>query len=212
MNILIIGCVRTGTTSLLEGIVNQNYHRISEPFNRLYRDELLYPIDFSLHENNCVKTITYQKPHEYNEYDVIYFYKKFIKNFDRIILLDRYDFEEHWISSVNLYWKGRIKAEKKLETWPMHDKWYIDDLTKDMIEECKTGWWNDFFIQQKNQINEISKEFNIDITYYEDLFGEDRNKSLEIIKGFNLELNSEKLNEYLNPRYKYFQKNPKSLL
>ena len=66
MNILIIGCVRTGTTSLLDGIVNQNYNRISEPFNRLYRDELLYPIDFSLHKNNCVKTITYQKPHEYN--------------------------------------------------------------------------------------------------------------------------------------------------
>ena len=212
MKILIIGCVRTGTTSLLDGIVQQNYYRISEPFNRLYRDVLLYPIDFSLHKNICVKTITYQKPNEYNEYDIIYFYKKFIKNFDRIILLDRYNFEEHWISSVNLYWKGRIKEEKKLKDWPQHSRWYISDLTNEMIKECKTGWWNDFFIQQKYQIKEISKEFNIDITYYEDLFGEDRNKSLEIIKGFNLDLDSKKLNEYLNPKYKYFQKNSKNLL
>ena len=63
-----------------------------------------------------------------------------------------------------------------------------------------------------NKIKQISKEFKLDITYYEDLFGKDRNKSLEIIKSFNLDLDSEKLNEYLNPKYKYFQKNPKSLL
>ena len=212
MNILIIGCVRTGTTSLMKGIGEQNYNIISEPFNRKYRDELIYPIDFSFHENKCIKTLTYQRPYEYDEYDIIYFYKKFIKNFDRIILLDRYNFEEHWISSVNLYWKSRLKEEKKLTRWPTHDRWYRDDLTKDIIEECKTGWWYDYFIQQKNQINKISKEFNINITYYEDLFGDDRNKSLEIIKGFNLALNSEKLNEHLNPKYKYLQKNPKSLL
>lgn len=211
MKILIIGCIRTGTTSLLEGISYQNYHKIDEPFNKHYTEAVGYPIDFSLHKNICVKTITYQTPNQYDEYDITNFYKKFIRNFDRVILLDRYDFKEHWISSVNLYWKGALKRDKKLTEYPQHRSWVRNELTDDMIRECKNSEWREFFIQQKYQIKEISKEFNIDITYYEDLYGKDRNKSLEIIKGFNLELDSEKLNEYLNPRYKYLRDTKKPI-
>ena len=209
MKILIIGTSRSGTTSLLNGISEQNYTKISEPFNDRFRDTQLYPINLS--DNNvCVKTLVFQKPNQYSNIES--FYKSFVNKFDKVILLDRYDLQEHWISNINLHYKNKLKETLKLNTWPSHDKWFIDEITEDIENEVISDGWYEFFKKEKNLIRELSINLKIDITLYENLYGNDRDISLNIIKDWNLSLNSKKLNEYLNPIYKYKQKNPKKLI
>jgi len=59
---------------------------------------------------------------------------------------------------------------------------------------------------------EISNYVNIPLTFYEDLYGEDREKSLSIIKNWNLPFKSNRINEYLHPKYRYKKIVNKSVL
>ena len=60
-------------------------------------------------KNTVVKSIYYQKPEE-SKLDNFLFYVEFSKYFDKIILLDRKNFQEHLLSCINLQAKIRNKV------------------------------------------------------------------------------------------------------
>jgi hypothetical protein len=210
VKILIIGTSRSGTTSLINGIYNQNFYKISEPFNDRFRKAQINTIDFSLHTNLCIKSLVFQKPH--NHTDAISFYKNFSLNFDKTILLDRSNTEEHWFSNINLHYKNKLKEKLKLDSWPSHDKWYPSDITKKIEDDVISSGWYEFFKKEKALIQSLSKTLKIDISLYETLYGDDRSISLDMIESWGLTLDCKKLNSYLNPKYKYLQKNPKKVI
>ena len=61
-------------------------------------------------------------------------------------------------------------------------------------------------------MNMISTKLSIPMIYYEDLYGDDRNKSLEIIKSWKLDIDNGKLNEILNPKFRYRQLKNKDII
>lgn len=150
-NVLIIGVQRTGTTSLLQSF-KKSKKTILEPFNYFELPKGIvrknkYPSDF-LEKNIVVKTLNYQTPKEsdLNEFE---FYIEFSQYFDIIILLDRKNFNEHFLSIVNLQSKIRDKIKynqnNNLYTFQhqpqfAHNKpWIEEDLTKRILNLQKNG-------------------------------------------------------------------------
>lgn len=203
MKILIISPPRCGSTSLLNNICLLNkYERIFEPYineisNRVYENE--YPL--LLPQNCVVKMISYQVPKKYgNPSDFFNFIVSIYKEYDKIILLNRKNIEEHFESFVNL----RIRLDKKLNVYV---PWFKEDIEEKIIQ------YNiEDFKPYRNIIDEISNELNIPIVYYEDLYGEDRTKSLKIIKSWNLGIDNNKLNELLHPKFKYKKSNKRNII
>ena len=70
----------------------------------------------------------------------------------------------------------------------------------------KDGGMNRLYLQ-KEQLKKISSYINTPITWYEELYGEDRIQSLKVITKWDLDLDSNLLNNYLNPKHKLKQVN-----
>ena len=203
MKILIISPPRAGSTSLLDNIsVLTKYQSIFEPYNnglsnQLFRSE--YPL--LLPENCIVKMISYQVPKEYGKPSYFFnFILSIYKEYDKIILLNRKNLQEHFESYVNL----RIRNDKNLDVYV---PWF-----KENIEENIIKYNIEDFKPYRNIIDEISNELKIPIVYYEDLYGKDRKKSLEIIKSWNLGINDNELNELLHPKFKYRKSDKKNII
>ena len=203
MKILIISSPRCGSTSLLNNICLLNkYERIAEPYTN--PKELIsrgpYPYPLELSKKCVVKMISFQVPEEYGPPNYFLSFIKLIhSDYDKIILLNRKNLQEHFESFINL----RVRLNKK----NVHGHWYIDD-----IEKHKKNFDLEKFIPYRNIIDEISNELNIPIVYYEDLYGEDRRKSLEIIKSWNLGIENNKLNELLHPKFKYKKSDKRNII
>jgi hypothetical protein len=215
MKILILALPRTGSTSLLAKIEQQNYKGIFEPYSvpQIRKFNYEYPLK-ELKENNriVVKQIfanvwNTQEPVELYQYPLhlhnptLYAEQQieFSKHFDRVILLDRKDTKEHLESYINVIYK---QSQNK----SVFERWQKKDLPQEFIDNHLLENDHFHFYIQKSEILLVSKKLNIDITWYEDLYGEDRNKSLEIIKSWNLDIDEELLNEDLHPRNKYLIK------
>jgi hypothetical protein len=200
MKILILGISRSGTSSLRRGFEEQGFRTFGEPFNQGLHEgrDHLYPItDLENHENICVKCLCNQKPKNL-DIDSLSFYNKFIKEFDRVILLDRLNEEEHKESFLHLEY--RIKNKQ-----PVNQKWTSLSINNAFRVKFELENGYNKLYNQKKELKEISKFSNIPITYYEDLYGDDRVKSLDIIKSWNLNIDETKLNQYLDPKYKLRQ-------
>jgi len=200
LKVLILGISRSGTTSLLKGFKHQKYITVGEPFNKAINLNRDYPLVELIDNNNiCVKSLCNQIP---NNLDISFddFIKKFIKEFDKIILLDRKNSIEHEESFVHMYWRLSINQ-------PAHTKWSSGVVPNDFKENFyKDGELNRLYLQ-KEQLKKISNYINTPITWYEELYGEDRIQSLEVITKWDLDLDSNTLNEYLNPKHKLKQTN-----
>jgi hypothetical protein len=203
MKILIISVPRSGSTSLaynLKSTLEYNeifvepylYQKHNESFISKRTFEHGYPLKLS--KNSIVKTMSYQVASQYGKpKDFTSFISEWKKEFDKIILLSRKDKQEHFVSWVNL-----LSKQENGES--VYKKWNITEI------EGKLKNYNySEFKPHRDAIEELSKLFNLPITYYEDLYGEDRNKSLEIIKSWKLNINVNKLNELSNPIYKLKQ-------
>ena len=200
MKILIISPPRAGSTSLLNNIcLLTNSERIAEPYTNpkelITREPYPYPLELS--KKCVVKMITFQVPEQYGEPNqFLSFILSIHKDYDKIILLNRKNLQEHFESFINL----RVRLNKK----SVHAPWYIDD-----IEKHKKNFHIENFVPYREMIDKISIELSIPIIYYEDLYGEDREKSFNIISKLDLELDSKLLNERLHPKFKYRQKESK---
>tara|TARA_B100000497_G_scaffold127738_1_gene170674 strand:+ start:1993 stop:2598 length:606 start_codon:yes stop_codon:yes gene_type:complete len=199
MKILIVSPPRCGSTSLLNNLCElTNSKRIAEPYTNpkelLTRKQNEYPLN--LNGNYIVKMVSNQVPESYRE-DFESFITLVYREYSKVILLSRRNLQEHFESYINL----RSRLNKK----DVHDSWYIDDIKP---------FCNRFDIEKfklkTTVVDIISKKLKIPIIYYEDLYGKDRKKSLKIIESLNLNIDNSKLNDKLNPifRYRQFTKRP----
>jgi hypothetical protein len=146
MKILIITLPRTGSSSLLKKIAEeQNLISISEPFNYVNGNLEKYK-DYNWKNTNniCVKT-------HVNHKDTL-FYLEFIKFFDEVILLSRKDLNAcaESLSYANHF---QIFTEKY--------KWINTPNLNENIKLVK---------EFNKELEKLSKLTNIKISYYEDLF------------------------------------------
>ena len=143
MKVLILGISRSGTTSLLNGFKHQKYVTVGEPFNTAINLNRNYPLEeLSNDIDICVKTLCNQIP---NNLDISFddFIKKFIKEFDKIILLDRKNNIEHEESFVHMYWRLSINQ-------PAHTKWNSGVVPNDFKENFyKDGEMNRFIFTKR---------------------------------------------------------------
>jgi len=205
VKILIIGIGRSGTTSLLRGIESQGFYGISEPYNEWIRYELSYPLEeLDKYNNIVVKTTSYQKPKNYKG-NWIEFVKEFSKSFDKIIFLDRNDFDEHYESTINLWYKSHVQKQ------PVMSKWSSEDIPDLFRVGFASGGGRQRLEKEKEDLKQLAIELNCDITYYEDLYSNDRSMTIQIISDWGLPLKTNELCIYLDPKYK-LKKNKKILL
>jgi hypothetical protein len=146
MKILLITLPRTGSTSLLKKIAEeQNLILISEPFNNINGNLEKYK-NYNWENINdiCVKT-------HINHKDVT-FYLEFVKFFDEVILLSRKDLNAcaESLSYAN-YFQNFTEKYDWINTPNLNEN---IKLVKKFNEDLK----------------KLSKLININILYYEDLF------------------------------------------
>lgn len=150
-NILIIAVPRSGSTNLLQSISSAyNYEYLFEP-----RPIQLHTRRWEVKDSQVVKVISY--PHL--KYPT--FYKDIINQYQRTILLSRYNIKEQVESLAIL-----LNRDERIP----HTKWNEDELkhiSTDTIEKTKKG-----IIANRVQLEKISKEFNLPINYYEDVYSD----------------------------------------
>ena len=216
-SILIVGVHRSGTTFLGGKLGKQIGKFISEPWNSWVHIDSYkastYPIDSYISKSDTViKTFPDQLPINYtgSKLDWLLEVVEYI-GVSRTILISRKNFKEHLTSYTNLMYRvykhrqfykhtGIFDSSLKL---PVHSEWREEDIPE---------WYFNLKDEEKKNKNDLTKNrdllFNLSttidkkITWYEDLFGGDREKSLEIIKSWNFNINENKLNTDLNPKYK----------
>ena len=146
MKILILALARSGSTSLLKRISEeQKLNSIGEPFNNVNGNlEKYKDYDWKNTNDICVKT-------HINHKDVT-FYLEFIKFFDEVILLSRKDLNAcaESLSYAN-YFQNFTEKYEWINTPNLNQN---IKLVKEFDEELK----------------KLSKLTNIKISYYEDLF------------------------------------------
>ena len=164
MKILILALVRSGSTSLLKRISEeQKLNSISEPFNNVNGNlEKYKDYDWKNTNDICVKT-------HINHKDVT-FYLEFIKFFDEVILLSRKDLNAcaESLSYAN-YFQNFTEKYEWINTPNLNQN---IKLVKEFDEELK----------------KLSKLTNIKISYYEDLFNTESEDKLRkhVIKRKNI--------------------------
>jgi len=106
-------------------------------------------------------------------------------DFDKVIILARKD----------------LKAQLESFTFALkNDKWHENYKVND-IEIVKEYYYN--FNAMRLNIEKLSKEINIPITWYEDLYSGNKNLVLDTIKLWNLRLEYKYLKEFIDPIKKY---------
>lgn len=164
MKILILALARSGSTSLLKRISEeQKLNSIGEPFNSVNGNlEKYKDYDWKNTNDICVKT-------HINHKDVT-FYLEFIKFFDEVILLSRKDLNAcaESLSYAN-YFQNFTEKYEWINTPNLNQN---IKLVKEFDEELK----------------KLSKLTNIKISYYEDLFNTESEDKLRkhVIKRKNI--------------------------
>lgn len=164
MSILIIALPRTGSTELGKRLSLENkLNYVFEPYNP--RTKLSYDMNT---QNKVVKTVIFHKPTSIEVKNKLNWLMDLTTKFNRTILLSRKDLvacAESW-SFYNHNVKKNNFSHNVSYYWEKTSN-YDEDYNKIMI-------WND-------EINYLSKELNIPITYYEDIF--DVNDANRLRKG-----------------------------
>ena len=108
-----------------------------------------------------------------------------LSNFDKVIILARKD----------------LKAQLESFTFALkNDKWHENYNVND-IEIAKEHYYN--FNAMRLNIEKLSKEINIPITWYEDLYLKTDKVKEEILKTWGIELDKEKFIDDINISGKY---------
>jgi hypothetical protein len=171
MKILIISLPRTGSTSLMKLTAKKhNLNYIHEPFNKIFYEKYKN-YDWISNDNYVIKSIIDQLPE--GETDIISYWEKFHKNFDKIILLSR---------------KDLVDCSKSLAYAAYHTEkayWsnkYIWELTPNLEETYR------YIIFLNKLMFDIKNRLNLDIIYYEDIFDINSDERLRINKNIKKKL------------------------
>jgi|TARA_R110000796_G_scaffold47971_4_gene115000 hypothetical protein len=163
MKILVIGVPRSGTTSLIKA-VSEKY--VSEPFyNRIDNaDNAIGIIKEHIRLGNNIKFTVEQYPKDCtSDIKRARFWKRLVALFDKTLLIDRYDFDDHLIAYARLKYCNENGLEIMV---PYQDKDYTTSPeihTKELID-------------LKNMLTKVSKSTNVPIISYEALFYGDTKK------------------------------------
>jgi len=161
MSVYIIALPRTGSSTLMNAYSKQGtYTFYAEPWNPHLLDK--HKRTFDLNEitpnsNVILKTMSFHKPDDY-EGPAFSWHIEAAKNFNTVIVLDRFSTEEQ---AESLY-----KAES---TGTYHMKYLLEkkeiDKQSKLINE-KISWLND----QRAHLEAIALSLDQRIVYYEDLY------------------------------------------
>ena len=162
MNILIFGTPRSGTTSLFFAIKEQLLFGYSEPFNTESGDYYLEKKDIQQtindNPNFCLKTLVHQMPKSfrkdgYNMLSIIEHFNHLSTMFDKIIFLDRRNYDEHWESYCNLIHKINVRKETgSIDTYGFK-QWYSDEITHEIKPSHEFSVFTD--VQYKYQEGQL---------------------------------------------------------
>lgn len=146
MKILLITLPRTGSTSLLKTLSEKyNLKAISEPFNSFTKNLEEYKnFDWENTNQICVKT-------HINHKDIL-FYSNFVKLFDKVILVSRKDLK---LCAESLAYANYFGNFSEKYEWVS---------TPNLLENIKLVKKFD------EDLKNLSKLINVNISYYEDLF------------------------------------------
>jgi hypothetical protein len=159
MKLLIIGLPRSGTTSVMRAISESlNLPHYEEPF--YHKSNLEKHINFFNFKGDVdliMKVTTLQTPDDCVGEESIRKYWSFLASkFERVILMDRIDFDDHLISYANL--KNCLKHHG--HRFKNYDPETVS-ITEDVISELT---------DHKKMMNIISDELKLGVLYYEDIF------------------------------------------
>jgi hypothetical protein len=144
MSILIISLPRTGSTSLLYKISKERgLNPLFEPFDGTKR------VKYSGEKNVVVKTIIC---HHSNNLDLA-------KEFDEVILLSRKNLLE--CAESHAYQTYFSKAKN----YNSNHAYYYEEAPKDIFELCYKD-----ILKWDKELEDLSKDLNVPITYYEDIY------------------------------------------
>jgi hypothetical protein len=195
MKILLIAIPRSGSTTLMKTISSTlKLSKVNEPFNEGLWENVKYD---NVPENNViVKSLV-----DIDVPNIINFYKKYSKLFDKIILLSRKNTEELIESYAFQEWNRKYLNGKVIN----HGKWqqkynYVQEGDLDNW----TNWTNQM-LKNKNDLEIISNELNIEIDWYEDLYCGDEEKIVNFLNKHKLNVDIPKFCNPLNPIHRLRQ-------
>ena len=192
MKIIVMCLPRTGSTSLRRYIesTNLDYKVYNEPFNSAWPN---YSYKDVIHYNNLfIKGIFWDIPKDLEHLSIEEFYKKLLKDFDKVIFLNRLNTNDLCISLTT---SKIINNAHKPYTKNINLVSYENGIP---LSNAFT-----LILEKKEQIISLSNKFNIPIYYYENLYS---NK--ETIKNFienviGLNFKDIEYDLYLNNKNKY---------
>ncbi len=168
MKVLVIGVPRSGTTSLIKA-VSDKY--VSEPFyNRFeHSNDAISMIEDLLEKDNNIKLTVEQYPLDCtSDIKRARFWKRLVSLFDKTLLIDRFDFNDHLIAYARLKYCNENGIEIMV---PYEDKDYTTS-PEVHTEELKG---------LKEILVKLSRSVNVPIKSYEALFyGDTKNEFSEM--------------------------------
>lgn len=182
MKILIIGTLRSGTTTLMNAIGNGlNLNICNEPFLKSNTNTIYNP-----NENDIVlKTMVHHQTFE--EMDELR------NSFDKTILLSRKDTNAVWESICNvIYERDVLKSNGDIWMNPYtHNEDSLNPIHKFGVNH------------RLNLIIKYSFHSNMDIIWYEDLFSLNKYRAKATFDSIGLNLNYDSIYGYMNPSKRY---------
>jgi hypothetical protein len=197
MKILLLGTPRSGSTSLVRLINSHinlpNYKMVIEPFNNsLYFDGNNTIETLLQYENILVKNLFLVGNDEYpkESFDNVYEYFNWCYSyFDKILILDRKD---KTTQSESFVINETMWREKGVD-------WHTQKIYNiETIEPVYLNTMVDRYTESSQILNNISKEENLPLFYYEDIFLEKSRKHIdELFSYLDIELNESNYMEYI---------------
>lgn len=199
MKVVILAIARTGSTSLAKAIRDQGYFTILEPYAGSFGKKYEIPLkEAKLYSKFCVKTvITQTQGLSLTKNETIDFYLNVLRDFDKVILLDRKNTIEHTESLAHLdYLHG-------LGITDLHLK-YDYDIIADNEKEKFYNKAYDILISSKDMLNTIAYRTQNKIIYYEDIFNSNKDVVIDnLSKIFQTGFNLDRMAENLDVKNKY---------
>lgn len=191
--VIIVAMYRTGSTTLVKGLNRVlKVRHLPEPWNFNLHHGSKFADAKNVIGHRLVKTLIWQLPP--GESDMIRFYSDFVKHYDNVIILgrkNRKELAESWHRAAltgNWHWSYYLEENHSLEVdYPKHS--YCCD-----------------------KLEELSEKLQIPITWYEDLYSGNLDLIQKCIDQWGLNITAEQLFKYVDPKFKYRLKKPKSTI
>lgn len=187
MRILIISSPRCGSSALTRGLSKAlGYKEYQEPYNKFWGTKY-YGKDADYFEDNCVvKLIAYEKSPSYKG-DTLSFLLSLINQFDRVLFLDRKDFNAQ-LESYSFMRKHRYDGDWQAK--------YIYNKDTDLNVD------NYYLSLLKDVVIFLANQSKKPVIYYEDIFSDNPELVEATLKKSGVNVEYEDLRSYIDTKRK----------